>query len=133
MSRLRTIAVHVEEPEPGRFAWVLTERHGPHWADVGHADATTDTYRQAMADGLLQLQSMVDDLNIGPRTQKAAAAPESGKARKAAPKRTRADAEADKDADADAVSDADADADADAELAEPAPKRKAFFGFGPAR
>jgi hypothetical protein len=119
MSKLRTIAVHVEEPEPGAFAWVLTERDGAEWAEVGRADATAGTYQQAMAGGLLALQSMVDDLDIGPRTRQAGAAPKRGKGGKAAPQRM--------DAGADTAT------EDDAHQADAAPKRKAFFGFGPAR
>jgi hypothetical protein len=133
MSTLRIIAVHVEEAEPGQFTWVLTERGGAQWTDVGRADAPSDTYQRAMAEGLLALQSMVDDLDIGPRGPKAEAAPKRGKAGKAAPKSGEAEADADADADADAESDNDADADAAADQAEAASKRKAFFGFGPAR
>jgi hypothetical protein len=122
MSTLRTIAIHVKEPDPGAFTWVLTERDGAEWVEVGRADATAGTYRQAMADGLLALQSMVDDLDIGPRTRKAGAAPKRGKA---APGRTGIGTDAD--------TGSDADADADAAPADAAAKNKAFFGFGPAR
>lgn len=75
MTQLREIAVHVEEPRPGRFAWVLSEREreGGRWAELQRASAPVDSYRQAMADGLLALQALVDDLEQGPRKAQAPA------------------------------------------------------------
>lgn len=68
MARLRHIAVHVEEPKPGRFAWVLSERGEHGWQALDTSAAPRTSYRQAMADGLLALQSLVDDLDAGPRS-----------------------------------------------------------------
>lgn len=65
---LRPIALHVEEPAEGDFRWVLTERDARgRWAGLDRASAPAGTYRQAMADGLLALQALVDDLDTGPR------------------------------------------------------------------
>ena len=76
MSTLRHIAIHVEEPEPGLFAWVLTERvrvgDGDGWRALSQADAAVGSYAQAMAGGLVALQSMVQDLQRGPRQADAA-------------------------------------------------------------
>lgn len=70
-TQLRNIAVHVSEPELGRFVWVLTELADDRsWSEVRRAEAGATTYKQAMADGLLALQSMVTDLDIGPRAEK---------------------------------------------------------------
>lgn len=67
-SELRQISIHVEEPEAGNFLWVLTERAShDEWKVCREADAEVRTYKQAMADGLLVLEGMVDDLAIGPR------------------------------------------------------------------
>lgn len=102
---LRPIALHVEEPAEGDFRWVLTERDARgRWAGLDRASAPAGTYRQAMADGLLALQALVDDLDTGPRKA--------------------VDDRADADPDADAE---DGPADGGA-----GPKRRTLFGFGPA-
>ncbi|MET1116393.1 MAG: hypothetical protein ABWY08_15785 [Comamonas sp.] len=65
---LRSIAVHVEEPRRGAFAWVLLERENADtWREIERTQRPAATYRQAMADGLLALQAMIDDLDQGPR------------------------------------------------------------------
>lgn len=69
---LRPIAVHVEEAGAGQFNWVLTERSGHQWRELQTAPAPCGTYHQAMAQGLLALQALVPDLDIGPRQQEAA-------------------------------------------------------------
>lgn len=102
---LRPIALHVEEPAEGEFRWVLAERDARgRWLELDRAPAPAGTYRQAMADGLLALQALAEDLDIGPRKD--------------------VDDEAEADADADA---GDGQADNDA-----APKKRTLFGFGPA-
>lgn len=67
---LRRIAIHVEEVRAGRYRWVLSEvsdtADAP-WTAIERASRATPTYREAMAQGLLQLQGMVDDLDAGPR------------------------------------------------------------------
>lgn len=104
---LRPIAVHVQEAAPSRFHWVLTERgSGNGWAEIQRAPAPAATYRQAMADGLLALQALIDDLDIGPRSAAAQApGPHGGLARQASS--TAASA--------------------------PLPAKRSLFGFGPAR
>lgn len=64
---LRHIAVHVEEPRPQDFRWVLTEQEGDAWRPIGKATAADATYKEAMSAGLLALQALVDDLDAGPR------------------------------------------------------------------
>lgn len=64
---LRQVSVHVEEAEDGAFHWVLSERQGERWDAFLRASSGAETYRQSMADGLLALQGMIDDLDIGPR------------------------------------------------------------------
>jgi hypothetical protein len=76
--QLRSLAVTVEEPRAGDFVWVLGERAGESWQTLKRGRAPQATYREAMAAGLLVLQGMVDDLDIGPRVetgQEDAAAP----------------------------------------------------------
>ena len=67
---LRRIAVYVDEPAAHDFRWVLMER-GPQgaWAEIRRASSPAATYHRAMADGLLALQGLVDDLEQGPRNQ----------------------------------------------------------------
>ena len=67
MPSLRHIAVYVEEPKPGRFAWVLAELKGRNWRQLERSDAPVASYKAAMADGLLALQAVVEDLDVGPR------------------------------------------------------------------
>lgn len=66
-STLRAIAVSVEEPKARQFAWVLMERDGAAWTELDRAGVVAATYRQAMAAGLLALQALVENLDIGPR------------------------------------------------------------------
>ena len=106
---LRPIAVHVQEAVPSRFHWVLTERgSGNGWAEIQRAPAPAATYRQAMADGLLALQALIDDLDMGPRRAAAQAPVQHGPAGRAHQ----------------ASSDA---------APPPLPARRSLFGFGPAR
>jgi len=102
---LRPIALHVEEPAEGDFRWVLSERDARgRWAGLDRASAAAGTYRQAMADGLLALQELVDDLDTGPR----------------------------KAVDGGADADPDADAEDGQDDGSTAPKKRTLFGFGPA-
>jgi hypothetical protein len=104
MSSLRHIAVHVEEPRTGEFAWVLTERAGDiddRWQPLERAKSTVGSYKAAMAEGLLALQRLVDDLEVGPRSEdkkEVQPAPRSAKSKPA-----------------------------------PTTAKASFFGFGPAR
>lgn len=67
-NQLRHLAVHVTEPKPGDFRWVLTELSADHsWTEIQGAEAGAATYREAMADALMYLQSMVYDLHRWPR------------------------------------------------------------------
>ncbi|ADU36252.1 hypothetical protein [Variovorax paradoxus] len=75
-SPLRRIAVYVNEPEPNWFAWALAEadKGASNWAQIASADEWVGSYKEAMAAGLLVLQQMIDDLDIGPRDEPPAAA-----------------------------------------------------------
>ncbi|MEJ8852917.1 hypothetical protein [Variovorax rhizosphaerae] len=67
---LRRLALHVEEPRRGAFQWILSEvDEAATLVEVERAKSRAKTYREAMADGLRALQAMVDDLDIGPRSQ----------------------------------------------------------------
>jgi len=108
MQSLRHIAVTVEEPDAGQFAWVLIERLGRTWRELARSDAPVAGYAGAMAEGLLALQSLVDDLEIGPRVgDEDASEKSSGEVHEPAARKRASDKA-------------------------PAPG-KSFFGFGPAR
>ena len=65
---LRSIAIYVEEPKRGSYAWVLIERENADaWREIERAHRHVPSYREAMADGLLALQALADDLEQGPR------------------------------------------------------------------
>lgn len=68
MPALRSIAVSVEEVEPGAFEWVLFEQ-GIEWSLLKRANRPAASYDKAMAAGLLALQGMIDDLDSGPREE----------------------------------------------------------------
>lgn len=78
MPALRHIAVHVEEPRRGQFVWVLTERDGDAWQPLEQAGSAERSYRRAMAQGLLALQRLVGDLDVGPRAPAEAPPPSKG-------------------------------------------------------
>lgn len=112
MSTLRLIAVHVEEPAPRRFVWVLTERSGDGWRVLAKDSASEEVYSAAMAAGLRALQAMVADLASGPRHAD--------------------DRSGDVDGDSDSAM---READATQREATPASatRKTSHFGFGPAR
>lgn len=70
MTALRSIAVTVEEAAPGAFEWVLLERDID-WVLLCRAKRPAATYAKAMASGLLALQDMIENLDVGPRDEQA--------------------------------------------------------------
>ncbi|WP_146187987.1 hypothetical protein [Acidovorax sp. CF316] len=74
ISALRHIAVYVDEPTEGNFVWVLNERgRDGEWMELERAKSSSPTFKDAMAQGLWKLQSLVPDLNAGPRQPAATA------------------------------------------------------------
>ncbi|MBT2325223.1 hypothetical protein J7E62_23105 [Variovorax paradoxus] len=71
VDHLRSIAVTVEEPAPGAFYWLLLERRadGQAWDELKRSQTDFESYRRAVAEGLLALQGMIDDLDAGPRQE----------------------------------------------------------------
>ena len=66
--RFRSIAVTVREGPAGSFAWVLLEQDNDEsWLELQASSKVAKTYRRAMADGLLALQALIEDLDAGPR------------------------------------------------------------------
>lgn len=117
MSRLRPIAISVEESRAQRFVWVLLEREseGDAWHTLAQADSAVASYQEAMADGLLALQALVEDLALGPRLEEAGDAKQKP-ARSAKRKTERRHERKDDD---------------EADTSAKAPARKSYFGFGP--
>jgi hypothetical protein len=70
MSRLRRIAVFVEEVEPGHFHWVLHEQgdDASEWVELSASPMAYDLWLDAFEDGCVELKRMVRDENIGPRS-----------------------------------------------------------------
>jgi hypothetical protein len=76
MSTLRSIAVTVIEVEEGAYRWRLVELDGEElgqsWSVLRQQPRPMKTYKAAMAAGLLELQKMTDDLDLGPRDEEEA-------------------------------------------------------------
>ena len=49
---------------------MLMESKGSSWRELGRSTSPVATYKAAMAAGLVALQAMVEDLDVGPRTDK---------------------------------------------------------------
>jgi len=71
MPALRNIAVTVTEDEEGAYRWRLVELEDERWQVLGRQRRAVKTYQAAMAAGLLELQAMIDDLDLGPREPEA--------------------------------------------------------------
>lgn len=73
MSTLRSIAVTVIEVEEGAYRWRLVElgdeELGQGWSVLRQQPRAMKTYKAAMAAGLVELQKMIEDLDLGPREQ----------------------------------------------------------------
>ncbi|MBT2303730.1 hypothetical protein J7E70_25110 [Variovorax paradoxus] len=69
VDQLRSISVTVEEPRPGAFHWVLLEasEDASVWTLLESAERPFKKYHQAMAAGLVALQGMIENLDVGPR------------------------------------------------------------------
>ncbi|WP_042581157.1 hypothetical protein [Variovorax paradoxus] len=70
MSHIRRIAVHVDEPEPGHFYWVLMEEGGDasQWIELESADEACEMWLDALRAGVRALEGYAPDERIGPRT-----------------------------------------------------------------
>lgn len=67
-ARLRTIALTVQEIELGAFGWLLLESNlQGEWIELSAATLTSKTYAVALAEGLLVLQGLALNLDLGPR------------------------------------------------------------------
>jgi len=69
ISHVRRIAVHVDEPHPGHFFWVLTEEcdDANLWRELESAPLSHDSWRDALHAGVRALEGYVPDPRVGPR------------------------------------------------------------------
>lgn len=65
---LRRLTIFVDEPDPGQYYWVLIEsKHDASvWEDVGAAEESAGTWREAWDAGNAALQALVPDQRRGP-------------------------------------------------------------------
>lgn len=72
-AHLRRIAIYVDEPEKGWFAWVLIEQQEGfyEWNELDAAGEWVASYHEAMAAGLVALQALIEDVEVGPRAKRA--------------------------------------------------------------
>jgi hypothetical protein len=111
---LRLLAVHVAESDSGQFEWAITERvNDDQWKEIDRAEDGYTTYRAAMASGLVALEEMISDLDVGPRK---------------APERSDESQTQRVDTAKPALSDGK-----DAASPKGRPEKAAYFGFGPIR
>jgi len=69
MSSLRSVAVTVLEDSKGAYRWRLVELEEDNWRLLRQQPRAMKTYKAAMAAGLVELQAMVEDLDLGPREE----------------------------------------------------------------
>lgn len=69
MSHIRRISVHVDEPEPGQFYWVLMEEgdDASQWHEVETAGEGCSAWLQALQAGNTALLRLAPDPQVGPR------------------------------------------------------------------
>ncbi|SDH70607.1 hypothetical protein [Variovorax sp. OV700] len=82
MPSLRSIAVTVFEDKEGAFRWRLVELGEEGWQVLGQQARSMKTYKAAMAGGLVELQQMIEDLDVGPREDESEPEPELEEAKK---------------------------------------------------
>ena len=70
MSHIRRISVHVDEPDPGHFYWVLMEESddASQWAELQSAEEGFDMWIDALQAGMWTLEKLAEDERIGPRS-----------------------------------------------------------------
>ena len=70
-SFLRSIAVTVDEPDPGNFYWVLLESQGrdDEYRLMNSAPRALDTYERALQEGVNELRRMCAARSLGPRRE----------------------------------------------------------------
>jgi hypothetical protein len=71
VSHLRRISLHVDEPDPGQFHWVLMEEGTDAftWAELASSDSSYPMWIEAWDRGRAALLAMTQDHTIGPRSE----------------------------------------------------------------
>jgi hypothetical protein len=66
---LRSIAVTVDEPDPGSFYWVLMESGtgAQNFRVLRSAGAARSSYESALSEGVNELRRLCEDRDLGPR------------------------------------------------------------------
>lgn len=69
MTHIRRISVHVDEPEPGSFYWVLMEEgdDASEWLELASAQEGFEMWLDALHAGTKALVRYAPDERIGPR------------------------------------------------------------------
>lgn len=69
MNQLRLLSLHIEEPDPGEFYWVVLEnKEDPGaWTELTSALHGCTTWGDAWAQGVMEYMRHVRDRRIGPR------------------------------------------------------------------
>ncbi|MBD9667420.1 hypothetical protein IB278_25910 [Variovorax sp. VRV01] len=69
MTHIRRIAVHVDEPDPGHFYWVLMEvgDDASGWKELASAEEAYDMWLDALQAGVRALEGYASGERIGPR------------------------------------------------------------------
>ncbi|BEP42278.1 hypothetical protein [Variovorax sp. V15] len=69
MTHVRRISVHVDEPDPGHFYWVLMEEgdDASQWLELQSAEEGYDMWIDALQAGMWALERLAEDERIGPR------------------------------------------------------------------
>ena len=69
MSHIRRVSVHVDEPDPGHFYWVLMEEGDDpsQWVELQSAQESYDMWIDALQAGMWTLERLAEDERIGPR------------------------------------------------------------------
>ena len=70
MTHIRRISVHVDEPDPGGFYWVLMEQGDDtsQWVELQSAEEGFEMWIDALQAGMWALERYAEDGRIGPRT-----------------------------------------------------------------
>lgn len=69
MAPIRRIAVHVDEPAPGQFYWILMEEGDAarRWVKIGSAEEPFGLWLDALEAGVRALTGYAPNERVGPR------------------------------------------------------------------
>lgn len=69
MSKIRRVSLHVDEPQPGHYFWVLMEEGDDesHWQEISSSKEANAMWLDALQEGMLALVILAGDERVGPR------------------------------------------------------------------